>query len=136
MCKLTAAMLNKDMSRDERPQADSPSGTGLRRRRGLPTDRPSLTGERTQMTSCLDILCCRGGAIRGRRKSAMYRNFAEKARQKLNDPSLLVDRVDTVAKFLFPLMYLTLNGLYWAAYLYWIPDEIDQILTKKVDGKI
>jgi hypothetical protein len=53
---------------------------------------------------------------------------AAKAKSRLttmHDPSIIVDRVDTVSKFLFPSLYTLFNALYWTAFLYWIPDEID-----------
>ena len=58
---------------------------------------------------------------------------AVKARKKLrmDDPGAVVDRVDTVSKIMFPFLYLLFNFLYWAAFLYWIPDEIDSYVHVK-----
>jgi len=55
---------------------------------------------------------------------------AAKARKKLkmDDPGAVVDRVDTVSKFMFPSLYFLFNVLYWIGYLYWIPDEIDNYI--------
>ncbi len=73
----------------------------------------------------------RRNAAVGRR--TMYQMVAAKARQKLKseNPGLLVETIDTVSKFLFPFLYLTFNVIYWFAFLYWIPDEIDSIPSIK-----
>uniref|UniRef100_A0A914WU10 Uncharacterized protein n=1 Tax=Plectus sambesii TaxID=2011161 RepID=A0A914WU10_9BILA len=75
----------------------------------------------------------RRGLICFRRSSEQHSVFyrmaikAAKARKKLkmDDPGAVVDRVDTVSKFMFPSLYFFFNVLYWMAFIYWIPDEID-----------
>uniref|UniRef100_A0A0K0D3D5 Neur_chan_memb domain-containing protein n=1 Tax=Angiostrongylus cantonensis TaxID=6313 RepID=A0A0K0D3D5_ANGCA len=41
----------------------------------------------------------------------------------------VVNRIDNVSKVIFPSLYVAFNVVYWIAFLYWIPDEIDQILA-------
>eukprot|EP00080_Pristionchus_pacificus_P015938 PDM75958.1 hypothetical protein PRIPAC_37631 [Pristionchus pacificus] len=55
---------------------------------------------------------------------------AAKAREKLKlrDPAIVVNRIDNVSKIAFPSLYIIFNVLYWWAFLYWIPDEINDIL--------
>ncbi|EYC34649.1 hypothetical protein Y032_0001g77 [Ancylostoma ceylanicum] len=55
---------------------------------------------------------------------------AAKARRKLKmrDPARVVNRIDNVSKVIFPSLYILFNVIYWIAFLYWIPDEVDQIL--------
>ncbi|VDM61850.1 unnamed protein product [Angiostrongylus costaricensis] len=55
---------------------------------------------------------------------------AAKAKKKLKmrDPAKVVNRIDNVSKVIFPSLYVAFNVVYWIAFLYWIPDEIDQIL--------
>lgn len=54
---------------------------------------------------------------------------AAKARRKLKmrDPAMVVNRVDDVSKVIFPSLYVLFNVIYWLSFLYWIPDEVDQI---------
>ncbi|VDN24384.1 unnamed protein product [Cylicostephanus goldi] len=40
----------------------------------------------------------------------------------------VVNRIDNVSKVIFPSLYILFNIIYWVAFLYWIPDEVDQIL--------
>uniref|UniRef100_A0A8R1IBI1 Uncharacterized protein n=1 Tax=Caenorhabditis japonica TaxID=281687 RepID=A0A8R1IBI1_CAEJA len=41
------------------------------------------------------------------------------------DPAGVVNKIDNFSKWAFPTLYIVFNVLYWVAYLYWIPDEID-----------
>uniref|UniRef100_A0A1I7XPZ7 Neur_chan_memb domain-containing protein n=1 Tax=Heterorhabditis bacteriophora TaxID=37862 RepID=A0A1I7XPZ7_HETBA len=56
---------------------------------------------------------------------------AAKARRKLKmrDPAKVVNRIDNVSKIIFPSLYILFNIVYWVAFLYWIPDEVDQFLA-------
>ncbi|KAF8356625.1 lgc-37 [Pristionchus pacificus] len=67
-----------------------------------------------------------------KRGSVFYRMAvkAAKAREKLKlrDPAIVVNRIDNVSKIAFPSLYIIFNVLYWWAFLYWIPDEINDIL--------
>lgn len=66
--------------------------------------------------------------------SSMFYRMAVKAAKakkklKMRDPAKVVNRIDNVSKVIFPSLYVAFNVVYWIAFLYWIPDEIDQILT-------
>ncbi|GMT19521.1 hypothetical protein PFISCL1PPCAC_10818, partial [Pristionchus fissidentatus] len=67
-----------------------------------------------------------------KRGSVFYRMAvkAAKAREKLKmrDPAVVVNRIDNVSKVAFPLIYIIFNLMYWLAFLYWIPDEINEVL--------
>ncbi|KAE9417926.1 hypothetical protein Angca_003267, partial [Angiostrongylus cantonensis] len=66
--------------------------------------------------------------------SSMFYRMAVKAAKakkklKMRDPAKVVNRIDNVSKVIFPSLYVAFNVVYWIAFLYWIPDEIDQILA-------
>ncbi|KAK5975781.1 Neurotransmitter-gated ion-channel transmembrane region [Trichostrongylus colubriformis] len=66
------------------------------------------------------------------KQSSMFYRMAVKAAKarrklKMRDPAKVVNRVDDVSKIIFPSLYVLFNVLYWIAFLYWIPDEVDQI---------
>ncbi|CAI4230660.1 unnamed protein product [Auanema sp. JU1783] len=66
-------------------------------------------------------------------QSSMFYRMAVKAaraRQKLKmrDPAKVVNRIDNVSKVIFPALYILFNLVYWIAFLYWIPDEIDEFV--------
>ncbi|PIO68939.1 Neurotransmitter-gated ion-channel ligand binding domain protein, partial [Teladorsagia circumcincta] len=66
------------------------------------------------------------------KQSSMFYRMAVKAAKarrklKMRDPAKVVNRVDDVSKVIFPSLYVLFNVLYWIAFLYWIPDEVDQI---------
>ncbi|CAJ0578769.1 unnamed protein product, partial [Mesorhabditis spiculigera] len=67
-------------------------------------------------------------------QSVFYRMAvkAAKARRKLQmrDPAAVVNRIDSVSKVAFPLLYIFFNVLYWWAFLKWIPDEINDVLEQ------
>ncbi|GMS89391.1 hypothetical protein PENTCL1PPCAC_11566, partial [Pristionchus entomophagus] len=67
-----------------------------------------------------------------KRGSVFYRMAvkAAKAREKLKlrDPAIVVNRIDNVSKVAFPTLYILFNCGYWVAFLYLIPDEINEIL--------
>ncbi len=96
-------------------------------------EQVQMSPERPAMRACLDMLCCHRRRQNGRRRttglSSAYTNIQDQAKKKLkaDNPSKVVDKIDTIAKFLFPSLYFIFNGLYWSAFLYWIPDEIDSI---------
>ncbi|CAD6197809.1 unnamed protein product [Caenorhabditis auriculariae] len=50
-----------------------------------------------------------------------------KKKLKMRDPAKVVNRIDNVSKIIFPSLYILFNVVYWIAFLYWIPDEIDQL---------
>uniref|UniRef100_A0A7I4YBA0 GABA A/glycine receptor subunit n=1 Tax=Haemonchus contortus TaxID=6289 RepID=A0A7I4YBA0_HAECO len=67
-----------------------------------------------------------------KKQSSMFYRMAVKAAKarrklKMKDPAKVVNRVDDVSKVIFPSLYVLFNILYWVAFLYWIPDEVDQI---------
>lgn len=57
------------------------------------------------------------------------RNMLNKKRagKMMEDPNTGVDWIDDLSKILFPATYILFNTLYWLAFLYWIPDEINNI---------
>ncbi|KJH43550.1 hypothetical protein DICVIV_10437 [Dictyocaulus viviparus] len=68
------------------------------------------------------------------KSSSMFYRMAVKAAKarkklKMRDPAKVVNRIDNVSKVIFPSLYIVFNVVYWIAFLYWIPDEIDEILT-------
>ncbi|VDK50447.1 unnamed protein product [Anisakis simplex] len=66
------------------------------------------------------------------RRSVFYRMAvkAAKARQKLRmkDPAYVVNRIDSASKIVFPTLYILFNIIYWVAFLYYIPDEINSLI--------
>ena len=44
-----------------------------------------------------------------------------------NNARTVVDYIDDGAKIGFPVLYLLFNGVYWTSYLYYIPDEINDL---------
>ncbi|PAV55863.1 hypothetical protein WR25_24950 [Diploscapter pachys] len=55
---------------------------------------------------------------------------AAKARKKLRmrDPAKVVNRIDNFSKIVFPSLFILFNIGYLIAYLYYIPDEVDELL--------
>ncbi len=80
-------------------------------------------------TSALSGVRRRRGNTSGSATNLMPARQVAEARKKLRkeNPEKIVDRIDTVSKVLFPTLYIVFNLLYWFAFLYWIPDEIDSI---------
>ncbi|KIH56917.1 Neurotransmitter-gated ion-channel transmembrane region [Ancylostoma duodenale] len=70
---------------------------------------------------------------KAQKTSSMFYRMAVKAAKarrklKMRDPARVVNRIDNVSKVIFPSLYILFNVIYWIAFLYWIPDEVDQIL--------
>lgn len=54
-------------------------------------------------------------------------NKNKKRKEPFKDPNTGVDWIDDMSKILFPATFIILNVFYWSAFLYWIPDEINEI---------
>uniref|UniRef100_A0A0R3RX23 Neur_chan_LBD domain-containing protein n=1 Tax=Elaeophora elaphi TaxID=1147741 RepID=A0A0R3RX23_9BILA len=49
-------------------------------------------------------------------------------KMKIKNPKNVVSRIDSASKIAFPSLYILFNVIYWLAFLYWIPDEINSFI--------
>ncbi|VIO90322.1 LOW QUALITY PROTEIN: Uncharacterized protein BM_BM7397, partial [Brugia malayi] len=60
----------------------------------------------------------------------MFHRIATEANEKMKikNATNVVNRIDSASKIVFPSLYILFNIIYWLAFLYWIPDEINNLI--------
>jgi len=72
-----------------------------------------------------------------KQKDSMFVRMAKraaKARRELTErnPSETVDKIDSIAKVVFPVTYVVFNIIYWVIYLYWLPNEVEKFVDLNI----
>ncbi|VDN92500.1 unnamed protein product [Brugia pahangi] len=55
-------------------------------------------------------------------------NHVNTANIRKKNATNVVNRIDSASKIVFPSLYILFNIIYWLAFLYWIPDEINNLI--------
>ncbi|MCP9258671.1 GABA A/glycine receptor subunit [Dirofilaria immitis] len=76
------------------------------------------------------ILNSKPQPLYSKQERSVFHRTAAKAREKMKikNATNVVSQIDSASKIVFPSLYILFNVIYWLAYLYWIPDEINSLI--------